>query len=282
MKKLFLCSMLALAGLASKAQVYYPDGTTITSTVTMTDINNVTYDLFTMTNQGKHVIIDLSATWCGPCWSYHTSKVLDHYYDKYGPTGTSPLKDGMAFLYEVDASTTLQDLQGTGGNTQGDWVTGTTHPICSPANSNAVVTKFVQPGQLYGIPAVFVVCNNRKLYKISTGITDEPGLRSYITGVCGLAPNSATEVMDLGFTYDIYPNPASDATNIRLNLDQASTVSYAVKNAMGQVVTNTVKQDLNSGVNNIEISTAGLANGIYFVNLQVGKRNINARILVQH
>ncbi|MCC7031017.1 MAG: T9SS type A sorting domain-containing protein [Chitinophagaceae bacterium] len=289
MKKIFLFSMLALAGLASKAQIYYPDGTTITSTVAITDINNVTYDLFTMTNQGKHVIIDLSATWCGPCWSYHQSKVLDHYYDKYGPTGTSPLKDGMAFLYEVDNSSTMPDLQGNvagstsqTGPTQGDWITGTTHPICNPANANSVVLKFVQPGQSYGVPAVFVVCNNRKLYKISTGITDEPGLRSYITGVCGLAPASATEVMDLGFTYDIYPNPATEATTIHLNLDNASTVSYAVKNSMGQTVTNTVKQDLNSGSNKIDISTANLANGIYFVALQVGNRNINARILVQH
>jgi hypothetical protein len=272
----------AMLVLPSKAQIYYPDGTVISSTATMTDLNNVTYDLFTMTNAGKHVIIDLSATWCPPCWSYHQSQVLDHYQDKYGPTGTSPLKDGMAFLYEVDGTTSLQDLQGTGPNTLGNWITGTTHPICNPANGSAIESKFVQPGQSYGIPAVFVVCNNRKLYKISTNLTTEPALRSFITGVCGLAPASATEVMDLGFTYDIYPNPAGESTTIHLNLENASTVSYSLTNSMGQMVSSPVKQELNSGSNKIEISTSNLANGIYFVTLQVGNRNINARILVQH
>jgi len=281
MKKLFIIAIFALATVTSKAQ-YYPDGTVVSSTATFTDINNVTYDLFTMTNAGKHVIVDLSATWCPPCWTYHQSKVLDHYQDKYGPTGTSPLKDGMAFLYEVDGGTTMADLQGTTAASMGDWITGTTHPICNPANGSAVESKFVQPGQSYGIPAVFVVCNNKKLYKISTGITNEPALRSFITGVCGLAPASATEVMDIDFTYDIYPNPAASSTTIHLNLDNAKTVSYLVKNSMGQTVTNTVSQNLNSGSNNIDINTSNLPDGIYFISLQVGSRNINTRILVAH
>lgn len=281
MKKLFLSLAMAFMAFAGQAQ-WMADGSTISSTFTMTDLNGTTHDAFTLFNQGKHLVIDLSATWCGPCWSYHTTHVLDHYADKYGTNGTAA-KDAQVILYEVDAATTLADLQGTGSNTQGDWITGTTHPICNPSSSSSVLQKFLAPGTTsYGVPAVFVVCSDKKMYKLSTSLTNEPGLRSYINSKCGLAPLSASEILDYGFSYDIYPNPANNSTTIQLNLDNANLVSYNVKNALGQIVYNGTQKQMQSGNNTISINTSDLANGIYFVSLSVGNRTINARIMVSH
>ncbi len=280
-KNLLLLAILATA-FTSRSQVYYPDGTAISTTATLTDLNNVSHDLFTMTNAGKHVIIDLSATWCGICWGYHQSEVLDRYYNLYGPTGTSEVKDAEVFLYEVDNSTDMADLQGTGTNTQGDWITGTTHPICDPANSNSVVLKFVQPGQTYGLPAIFVVCEDKKLYKLSNSLTNEVNLRDYIAGKCGISPNSTTEIMDLDFSYDLFPNPANEATKLRLNLDKPNDVSYSLENCLGQSISATNNVFMASGITEVDFNTGNLANGIYLLKLTVGHRHINARISVQH
>lgn len=280
MKKISILFLLACSLFTSKAQVYYPDGTVISSTVSVTDINDATYDLFSMTDAGKHVIFNMSSTLCPPCRSYHQSGVLDKYWEKYGPKGTSGIKDAEVFLYEVNASTSMTAQRGsTPGN---DWVAGVKHPVCNPANYTSVVSKFVQPGHSYAIPAIFVVCSDKKLYRISSSIKDENTLRTFISGVCGATPASETATQDLGFTYDIYPNPASSNTTIHLDLETEKTVTYSLKNSLGQTVTNTVRQYLNSGANNLDINTSNLTDGFYFVSLQVGDRNVNARILVAH
>jgi len=279
-KTLFTLAMTCFAFL-SNAQ-WLADGTALTSTFAMKDINNVSYDMFTMLNAGKHVVIDLSATWCGPCWSYHQSHVLDNYFDKYGPTGTS-VKDAQVFLYEVDGTTTMADLQGITGSTKGDWITGTTHPICNEASTGTVLNKFLAPGTTsYGVPAVFVVCSDKKLYQVSTGITTEPGLRSYIAQKCGVGPLANEEVMDIDFSYNVYPNPASSKTIIHLNLDKSNTVSYAVTNSLGQLVYSAPQLNLVTGTKDIEINTTAWSDGMYFMNLQVGNRHVKTKLVIAH
>ncbi len=119
------------------------DGT-IAPDFTLTDINGETYNLYDELNAGKSVILDISATWCGPCWNYHTSGVLEDLYDDLGPNGTDQIR---IFMVEGESDTNLDCLYGSSGcndSSWGDWVTGTHYPIFSPepAEADAFVNAY--------------------------------------------------------------------------------------------------------------------------------------------
>ncbi len=120
---------------------------------TAKDINGVEWHLYDILDQGKSVVLDISATWCAPCWQYHSSGVLENYYELYGPNGTGT---SMVFLIEGDKMTTLADLQGTGTNTQGNWVEGTPYPII---DSRDIAEVFA----INFYPTIYMICPNRRV-----------------------------------------------------------------------------------------------------------------------
>ncbi len=114
------------------------------------DINGVSHKLSDYLSAGKTVIIDVSATWCGPCWNYHNTKALDDIYEAYGVDASNEV---VVLFVEGDANTSLADLNGTGTNTQGNWVAGTPYPIIDGSNIGSLY-------QITYFPSVFRICPN--------------------------------------------------------------------------------------------------------------------------
>ncbi len=139
MKKIILTFTLILLAFISQAQSW-----------TATDLNGTTHDITTYSN--KAVLVDISAHWCGPCWSWHSTHIMQDLYHDFGPNGTDEF---MVFWIDGDAGSSLQILQGGVGGSQGDWLTGTSYPVIGPnGQGNNVASNY----NFSGYPTLYLHC----------------------------------------------------------------------------------------------------------------------------
>lgn len=169
MKKILL-SIFALAAMSSYAQL--PAGSTAPD-FTVTDLNGNTHNLYSYLESGKHVLLNVSATWCGPCWSYHNTHALADFYYAYGPMGSD---EAMVLYVEGDPSTPVSALYGQGNITLGDWTAGTPYPIID----NAGVANSYQVAYF---PTLYRICSNKITTEISRVAV--AGLRNTVNNNCG-------------------------------------------------------------------------------------------------
>jgi hypothetical protein len=168
--KRILLSALALMAFQANAQL--ANGS-VAPDFTVSDINGNSHTLSSYLNDGKHVLLNISATWCGPCWNYHNTHALGDFYKAYGPNGSD---EAMVLYVEGDASTPISALYGEGSGTMGDWTEGTPYPIIDAAS---VASAY----QITFYPTLFRICANTGTTMVLNQLT-APNLRNNLNSDC--------------------------------------------------------------------------------------------------
>lgn len=230
MKRVLLSFLVLLGFTTAKAQL---NNGCKAQNFTFTALNNggQLVDLYAWLDSNYYVILDVSATWCGPCWNYHNTHALKDLYNTYGP-GTPQNKVRVVYV-EGDGTTTDAHMAGAAGS-QGDWLAGTPYPMCNPAQAQA--TAFDQDYEIGYFPTIYLICPDRTVKEVGQLTTAQLWAEVSPTPQCAAKINvDATPVSATGKLISCNGNYSLDITIKNRGFNNLTSATINAKNGANVV-----------------------------------------------
>lgn len=223
MKKILLSAILCSSLFASQSIAQLPDGS-IAPDFTTIDVNGNTHNLYDYLDAGYSVVMDISATWCGPCWNYHIGGALEELWANHGPLGepgvsANTTDDVVVLWFEGDSDTPLSELE---NSNLGNWLVPNGTAVDFPMSNDDNIAQLYQ---LPYWPILYTICPNR--------IITESGQISANAHYAGIGncipPSGTTNGALLGYTGEIVTcgNPVAMSVDLQ-NMGSGALTSSTI------------------------------------------------------
>lgn len=215
------------------------------------DIHGNNIHLFPLLDEGKLVVVDFFSTSCGPCALYAPD--IEASYEDFGSN------EGNVFFVSICWG------DDNAGVAYFDSVYHITHPSVSGSQGggNMVHNNY----QIVSTPTVILIAPDREILEQYIWEPSQANLNAAITAaggsMVGVKDVLSAEETDMY----IYPNPARDMVNIRVNVKADALYGVEVYNLLGTKVHQTTPGMLNTGEHVISTGIDELPGGTYFVRL---------------
>jgi hypothetical protein len=235
---------------------------------TCTDCNGGSHDLFTELDAGKVIVL----CWVMPCSTcIPNSKTSYNVVNSYQTTNPNRV-----FFYMVD------DYANTACSSLNSWANTNGMPQSAFSQRFVNASIAIADYGTYAMPKIVVLGGSTHNVFFDNSVTtfNATNLQTAINNAL-----NTTGIEDLGSDLNkmsLFPIPAGNQTTLSIDLNEKSNVKLELYNVVGKKVLEINKDQLSSGINEIQINTAELTNGVYFVKASAANRNKLIKLIVSH
>ncbi|MCD6017613.1 MAG: hypothetical protein K0S53_734 [Bacteroidetes bacterium] len=150
--------------------------------------------------------------------------------------------------------------------------------VYATANSIDTATTIAQ----INFVNAFSALGSARDYRLNTASTASVGASfaspAFVGGFTGVNEINGNTTLSFG----LYPNPASQNTNIAFGLTEKNKVTILIYDVVGNLVSVPAQSEFEKGSHTININTSDLSAGIYYVSLTIDSKKETQKLIIAH